>query len=477
MSNKGHVIKRTKIVCTLGPASSTPEIIRLLIKAGMNVARFNLSHGTFEEHSNMIRIAREESGKLDRPVSILIDLPGPKYRTGKQEPDVIMLQKGQEFTLTTDQITGDEHRVPVNLPGLPQRVKPGDTVLMNDGAMELQVISTSDTDVKTRIIIGGKLTQGRGIAVPGMLNTGSFVTDRLRANIDYAIAQKPDFVALSFVQSPDDISQVKEILKNKNADIPVCSKIERGIAIERFDDILSVTDSVMVARGDMGVDIPLKRVPIVQKEIIRKCNMAGKAVITATQMLESMQTNIRPTRAEVTDVANAIFDGTDAVMLSEETTIGEYPVETVTMMAGIATETEKALPYKQWLIEHGSWARSQTDDLISYDACYTAERLGAVAIVAFTRSGTTASRVSKFRPGVPIIAITPSAEVCRRLQLYWGVQVINAGKITSIEGLIDTATRLALESGTAKSGDLIVITGGTPLGVTGGTNLLKVQKI
>ncbi len=477
MPSIGRFARRTKIVCTLGPATDTPEVIERVIRAGMNIARFNLSHGSFEEHSRRIQTVRNASKKLDMPCSILIDLPGPKYRTGKQNPESITLKNGQAFILTMKQIVGNEQMVSVNLPGLAQQVKPGDSVLLNDGVMELQVLGTTDSEVRTRVVVGGVLTEGRGVAVPGMPIIGPFLTDALRKYIDYAVSEKPDYIALSFIQRPDDINQVKEILRGKGADIPICSKIERGTAVARFDAILEATDAVMVARGDLGVDIPLQRIPIVQKEIIRKCNVVGKAVITATQMLESMMSNIRPTRAEVTDIANAIFDGTDAVMLSGETTIGQYPVESVKMMADVAEEAEKALPYDEWLKERGEWVRPQTDDLISYNACYTAERLGAVAIIAFTKSGSTARRVAKFRPRVPIIAITDTDEVSRRLQLYWDIQAINLGQPANIEELISTGTRLARELGIARAGDLIVITGGTPLGISGTTNFLKVQKV
>lgn len=470
--------KKTKIVCTLGPASTTPDVIERMIKAGMNIARFNLSHGSFAEHSQRIRTVREAAKKLDMPCSILIDLPGPKFRTGKQSPESISLRNGQEFTLTMKPIVGNQQRVSVNLPGLSQQVKPGDTVLVNDGIMELKVMDITDSEVKTRVIVGGQLTEGRGVAVPGMIMGGPFLTDLLRKLIDYAVSEKPAFLTLSFVQKPEDINQVKEILRGKGVgDISICSKIERGIAVERFDSILETTDTVMVGRGDLGVDIPIQRIPVVQKEIIRKCNLVGKGVITATQMLESMVHNVRPTRAEVTDVANAIYDGTDAVMLSEETTIGEYPVECVQMMADTAREAEKALPYAEWLKERGEWVETQTDDLISYNACYTAEKLGAVAIVAFTQSGTTARRVAKFRPRVPIIAITPSDEVSARLEILWNVQAINLGQPQSTEELVTTGARLARESGIARPGDRIIITGGSPLGVPGTTNFLRVQRV
>ncbi len=472
-----HIARRTKIVCTLGPATSAPEVIEDLIRAGMNVARFNLSHGTRKEHEEAIEIVRQASKKLGIPVSILMDLPGPKYRTGKLKTESVPLRKGAEVTLTTRPIEGDEKTVPLNLPDLSRSVNVGDTVLLDDGAMILTVLGTDETDVRTRVVVGGTLTLGRGVVVPGMRIPGPFITELLRQDIDFALEKKPDFIALSFIQSPDDISQVKSILASSGANIPIISKIERGVAVKNFDRILEVTDAVMVARGDLGVDIPMEKIPLVQKEIIRKCNLAGKAVITATQLLESMMNNVRPMRAEVTDIANAIFDGSDAVMLSGETSIGKYPVESVIMMAQVADETEKALPYDEWLRERGEWVRPLTDELISYNACYTADRLGAVAIIAFTQSGSTARRVSKYRPKVPILAITANDQISGRLWLYWGVQAYNMGRPASIDELFNIGTRLVKETGIARSGDLVVITGGLPLGVPGSTNVLRVSQV
>jgi pyruvate kinase len=389
----------------------------------------------------------------------------------------VVLKKGAEVVLTTRQAEGDDKMVPVNIPSLTQDARAGTKLLLDDGAIQLKVLSVSETEVTCRVVIGGLLIQGRGIAVPGIGTTAPFVTDHLRDYLDFAIAQRPDYIALSFVHNPEDVVQTRAILQQKDSNIPIITKIEQGRAVSNFDKLLPVSDGIMVARGDLGVDIPLRRVPLVQKEIIRKCNQAGKPVITATQMLESMVNSARPTRAEVTDVANAIFDGTDAIMLSAETSIGKYPIPAVRLMAQIAQETEGQLPYDSMLMERSAWLEPQTDELIAYNACHTANRLDAAAIVAFTESGSTAQRVSKYRPEAPILAITSRQTVCGKMQLFWGVQAFQIEASSSVNDLFSTAARLAKDLRLAKTGDLIVITGGIPLGVAGTTNLLKVEKI
>ncbi len=470
--------RRTKIVCTLGPATSSPEVIEKLIRAGMNVARFNLSHGSQDEHRRLVSTVRHLAQKLSSQVAILMDLPGPKFRTGKLRSDSVNLKKGAQVTLTSKAIQGDESLVPLNLPDLARLVKPKDMVLINDGAIQLRVLAISGDDVRCRVTIGGLLTQGRGVVVPGMRLPDPFLSENLRQHLTFAMEEKPDYIALSFIQKPDDIKQVRGVLRQGNADIPIIAKIERGQAVNDFDPILEASDAIMVARGDLGVDIPLRKIPLVQKEIIRKCNQAGKAVITATQMLESMMNSLHPMRAEVTDIANAIFDGTDAIMLSGETAIGKYPVQAVAMMAQIAKETEGKLPYARWLAERGGWVRPETDELISYNACCTADRLKAAVIVAFTQSGSTARRVAKYRPRMPILAITTSRDVPGRLELYWGVrtELIDRPSAT-VDELFATAVTKAKRLGLIKTGDLLVITGGIPLGIAGSTNLLKVERI
>lgn len=469
--------RRTKIVCTIGPATGSAAMIEQLIRAGMNVARLNLSHGTYREHAGHIQAVRKLSHRLAIPVAILMDLPGPKYRTGKLKDGQARLKKGAQVILTTRQMEGDDGVIPINLPTLLQDIKVGDTVLLDDGVMQLKVLEGQGTEVRCKVMVGGILTEGRGLVVPGMRTSAPFITDTLRECILFAVRQQPDYLALSFVSNAKDVTSVRAILCENDADIPIIAKIERGVAVDKFDSILATSEGIMVARGDLGVDIPLEKVPLVQKDIIRKCNQAGKPVITATQMMESMVNVPRPTRAEVTDVANAIFDGTDAIMLSAETSIGKYPVQAVKMMAKIAREAENKLPYEQILSERGRWLEQKTDELISYSACHTAHRLGAAALVAFTQSGSTAGRVSKYRPRMPILAITPGVVVVGRLMLRWGVYPFQIAKASSVDELFTTAAKLSKELGLAKPGDLIVITGGIPIGVAGSTNLLKVEKV
>lgn len=469
--------RRTKIVCTIGPATGSAAVIERLITSGMNIARLNLAHGEPEEHSRYIQTIRKLSRRLGINVAILIDLPGPKYRTGKLKDGQAILKKGAEIVLTTRQVEGDARLVPVNLPQLPTDVRVGDTILLGDGALQLKVVDKNEGEVKCRVTVGGILTDRRGIAVPGRPISSPFITDFLREQLLFAQKQEPDFLALSFVSGTEDVNGIRAILGENGADIPIISKIERGEAVSKFNSILATSDGIMVARGDLGVDIPLERVPLVQKEIIRQCNHQGKPVITATQMLESMVHSARPTRAEVADVANAIFDGTDATMLSAETSIGDYPIQAVKIMAKIAEEAESKLPYEQILAERGEWLEQKTDELISYSACHTAHSLGAAALVAFTQSGSTAGRVSKYRPRVPILAITPSSVVARRLLLHWGVYPFQIAEASSVDELFATGVRLVKELGLAKPGDLIVITGGIPIGVAGTTNLLKIEKV
>ncbi|MEN8614805.1 pyruvate kinase [Dehalogenimonas sp. THU2] len=477
MKHKPNAARRTKIVATIGPASASPEVLAELITAGMNVARLNLSHGTLEEHAEQVKRVRAESKRLGVPVAVLIDLPGPKHRVGALSSSGIKLEKGDTIVLTTRDVTGDGGEVPVNLPTLPKDVRAGDTVLLDDGAMQLKCRDVTDTDVTCTVLVGGLLTSGRGIAIPGRKSSMPFMSDLLKSNLDFAIGQRPDFLALSFVSRAADIVHVRQILKKRNADIPLIAKIERGAAVAVFDAILAEADGVMVARGDLGVDIPLERLPLVQKEIIHKANRAGKPVITATQMLESMIHAARPTRAEVSDVANALLDGTDAVMLSAETSVGKYPVLAVEMMSAIAMETERTLPYDLWIAERDSWIINQPEELIAYNACLTARKLGAAAIVAFTSSGSTAGRVAKYRPSAPILAISPNGDICRRLILNWGVQASQIPTPKTVDDLFATAVRLCKKLKLAKSGDNIIVTGGVPLGVAGTTNLLKVQEV
>ena len=469
--------RRTKIVCTIGPATASSAKMEALVRAGMDVARLNLSHGTREIHTEYIRHLRQTAAKLKFPLAILQDIPGPKVRTGELAQPEVMLQEGNRLTLTTRDVAGDQNEVSVNLPGLPQSVSANDIVFLNDGAIKLQVEATTSTDVKCRVLVGGVLTKNRGINVPNVtLKTPPFLEVNSQ-DLLFGIEHEVDFIALSFVRDPHDVTEARKFLSERGAEIPLIAKIEKWEACQQLDDIVAVSDGLMVARGDLGVEIPLEKVPLIQKELIRKCNTSGKPVITATQMLESMIQNASPTRAEVTDIANSIFDGTDAVMLSGETSIGRYPVEAVRVMARVATETESALPYGKLIVERGTEAEPQTDEAISYAACHTAYQLGAAAIVAFTMSGSTARRVSRYRAGIPILAATPSPSQRRRLLLSWGVYPYEVPEPDSVHEVFAQAAALSLKTGIASKGDLIVITAGLPIAVRGTTNLLKVERL
>jgi len=469
--------RRTKIICTIGPATGSAGPIEALIKAGMNVARLNFSHGTHEGHAAFIRDIRQLAARLNSPIAILQDLPGPKVRTGKLSAGSVSLRAGDRFVLTTREVPGDQNAVQVNLLSLPQDVKPGHLVFLDDGAMQLRVQAATATDVVTEVVVGGVLGEHKGVSVPEASLSVPTLTENDLQHLAFGLEQGVDLMALSFVRSAAQVLQVREVLRQKGALVPLIAKIETLQAGRNIDEIIAAADGIMVARGDLGVETPVQRVPLVQKEIIRKCNRQGKPVITATQMLESMVSSPRPTRAEVADVANAIFDGTDAIMLSAETSIGKYPAEATAMMDQIARETEAALPYERLLLEKGADLVPVTDDAISYDACHAAQQLGAAAIVAHTDSGSTARRVSKYRPRVPILAITPRKSTCKQLALSWGVHPYQVTGVSSVEGLFAQAVKLAGETGVARSGDLIVITAGVPIGVPGSTNLLKVERV
>jgi len=467
--------RRTKIVCTIGPSTSSTLVIKELLQAGMDVARINFSHGTHKEHTTYIKTLRQAAKKAGLPLAIMQDLPGPKNRTGKLKKGAIELRENADFVLTTREILGDEHKVSVGLPGLPKSVKAGDIIFLDDGTIELSVVSTSKTEVNCQVISGGKLGEDKGINIPGITWDAPTITEEDWDHLRFGLKHNVDFVALSFIREAKDVLKVRKFVQKRGKPPALIAKIERHEALDNLDEILEAADGAMVARGDLGIEIPIQRVPIVQKEIIRKCNHLGKPVIVATQMLESMVNASRPTRAEVTDVANAIFDGADALMLSEETAVGSYPVEAVSMMAQIALEAETALPYEEILTNKGKYLQPQTDDAISYAACHTAHQLGAAAIIAFTSSGSTARRVAKYRPKVPILAITPNQTTQRQLSLSWGVHTFQIPEPSKIAGLFSRGARVAKRTGLAKDGDLVVITGGVPIGVSGSTNILKVE--
>ena len=471
------MLRKTKMVCTIGPASRSRHTIRRLVQAGMNVARLNASHGTQEEHVKVIRLIRDVSTELNVTVSILLDLPGPKLRTGWLEKPGVYLNEGDDFSLTSENVPGNKHRISVSLAAFINDIKVGAPIFLVDGAIQLKVMSTTNNEVKCKVVIGGLLTANKGINVPGVKLNLPYVTSEDLEHLAFGLEQGVDFVAISFLRSADGILRIKQLLQEKGANVPLVAKIENHEGVNDIDRIIAEADGVMVARGDLGVEIPLKKVPIVQKDIIHKCNRAGKPVIVATQMLESMIDEARPTRAEVSDVANAIFDGADAVMLSGETAIGRHPIRSATMMANIAAEAEKALPYERILLERREQVMPQTDDAISYSACHISQQLGTACIVAYTSSGSTALRVSKYRPRAPILAITHNVNIARRLSISWGIEPCLATKPANVDTMFSEAAQLALKTGIVKTGELIVITAGIPAGVPGSTNLVKVHEV
>jgi len=469
-------MRKTKIVCTLGPATKSTEIIEELIRSGMDVARLNFSHGSLEGHESKIESLRKISRRLGRNVAILQDLAGPKIRIGSFKKGYATLKPQSWFSLTNRDVAGDEHQVSVDYPNLPLEVKRGDTILIGDGAVELEVTDTTSTDIRCRVMVGGHIASRKGIILPSGTLSIPFLTNSDRQNLIFGMKKGIDFVALSYVRRAEDVKGVREIMKSKGSEIPIIAKIETRQALDNIDALLEEVDGIMVARGDLGVETPLERVPLVQKMLIRKANAMGKPVITATQMLGSMVDNPRPTRAEVTDIANAIFDGTDALMLSEETAVGNYPVESVRTMANIATASEEGFPYK--LFErNGHDRKSSTPDAISYGACLLAREVDAKAIVTPTESGMTARLVSRYRPAHPIIALSPNEETIKQLSLSWGVVPIKVDRFEDTDDMIERAKRIAVEMGFAKRGEKIVLTAGLPIGIAGNTNIIKIAPI
>ena len=468
---------KTKIVCTLGPSAESQQTITALVQSGMSIARLNLSHGTLEAHRTAIERIRSASQQLGIPVGIMVDVPGSKYRTGPLAPGVVELTSGDSITLTSRDVIGTQGLISVSPPGIHRDATVGHPILLDDGLMELRVTGIRGTNVGCEVVTGGRLTERRGVITPGKAPSQPFPDQRTEEALEFAAQQDADFVAVSMVTSAGDIDKARKILAKQEARCAIISKIELAEALESFDSILAASDAIMVARGDMGVEVPLARVPVIQKDLISRCNTAGKPVITATQMLESMVKSKIPTRAEVTDVANAIFDGTDAIMLSGETSVGEYPIEAVLVMARVAFEAEAALPYETMIREKARQLEKQTDDAISYDACRTAYQLNASLIVAFTESGSTAGRVSKYRPLPPILALTPDERVQRRLTLRWGVTPVVVHRLETVEDFFTLGEEQALKATGVQAGSVVVLVAGVPIGVSGGTNLLRVMTI
>jgi pyruvate kinase len=469
-------VRKTKIVATLGPSSDSPEALRQLLEAGVNVCRLNLSHGTQEQHRERIRLIRRLSEELHRPVGILADLQGPKIRTGTLASGPVELKRGAAFTITSRAVGGDAQCVSTTYPALPHDVLPGSRILVDDGNIELRVLSTNETDVVTEVVDGGILKNNKGINLPGVEVSAPCLTQKDLEDVRFAVEHKVDFIALSFVRRPSDVRELKRLIHQLGGDIPVVAKIEKPEAINNLDGILGLTDLIMIARGDLGVEVPTEKVPLLQKQMLSSANAVGVPVITATQMLESMISNPRPTRAEATDVANAIFDGTDAVMLSGETASGAYPVRAVETMSRIAREAEKQPHIYHDLDRLSTGQKSSFGEAIAHAAVAAAKELGIRRIVVFTYSGSSARMLAKLRPAADIIAFTPHETTYHRLALCWGVipQRLEVGRST--DELLYNGEMALLERGLAKEGENVVIIAGSTT-IQGATNLMKIRRV
>ena len=455
-------MKKTKIVCTMGPNTDNREIMRELALNGMDVARFNFSHGDHAEHKHRLEILESVREELGIPIASLLDTKGPEIRTGKlKDGKKVTLKEGDLYTLTTEEIVGDETRGYINYAGLAEDVKPGDRILIDDGLIELHVREVNGTDIVCRIENGGELGEKKGVNVPGVRVKLPALTDKDKEDIRFGVDAGFDFVAASFVRNADAIREIREILDEKGSAMQIIAKIENEEGIENIDSIIEASDGIMVARGDMGVEIPAEKVPHIQKMIIRKCNLACKVVITATQMLDSMIRNPRPTRAEVSDVANAVYEGTDAVMLSGETAMGSYPIEAVRMMSQIAEESEKYLDYMFYQRRKVSAENLRNiSNTVCYSSVATASDLEAPVIVAPSVSGFTTRMLSKWRPKALIAGLSPSMTAVRQMQLYWGVKPFHAKRAESTDALLFASVDLLKEKGIVKEGEIVVATAG-----------------
>ncbi len=468
---------RTKIVCTLGPASDEEATIRAFIEAGMAVARINFSHGTYVDHARRIDIVRRVARETSHPVAILADLQGPKLRVGLLPPDGMPLAEGETVTLLNRESTTDPATIPLPHAEVIHDVRRGDRILLDDGLLELQVMDSDGQQAQARVVVGGVLKSRKGLSLPHTRLRMPSVTAKDQADASFALEQQVDYFALSFVRCDDDVRRLRTWLQKQDADTPIIAKIEKPEALDCIEEILAVSDALMVARGDLGVETPAEEVPIAQKRIIRACNEASKPVITATQMLDSMIRNPRPTRAEASDVANAILDGSDAIMLSGETAVGRYPIESVRTMARIAGVTERSMPYADWLRRAMDVGSRNVTDAIGQVACEIAAELEARAIITSTVSGSTARRVASHRPITPIVAPTPSLSTYRQLALVWGVAPLLVDEFVHTDDMIVTVVEAARAQGLVQDGDLVIITAGVPLGGTGLTNTLKVHRV
>ncbi len=473
------MMRKTRIVCTLGPSSNTYETVKALALAGMNVARFNFSHGTQESHLETFRVVSRVRSELHMPIATLLDTKGPEIRLKTFANGPVILKEGGLFTLTTREVPGDESIVSITHMNLPHDLGQQTRILIDDGLVELHVESKSDTDIITRVVSGGQISDRKGVNVPGVRFSMPYISEKDKDDVLFGIRSGFDYIAASFVRGAEDVQALRQLLdENGGEHVRIIAKIENADGVAHIEEIIEASDAVMIARGDMGVEIPFEEIPIIQKRMIKAATMAGRQVITATQMLESMVHNPRPTRAEITDVANAIYDGTSATMLSGETASGKYPVEAVKTMARIAERAENDIDYRKRFLERSMAESSETiTDAISHATCLIALNMHAAAIVTVTKSGTTAKMISRFRPNMPIIACTPDASTYRQLSLSWGVTPVLIGEERITDVLFEHAVDASVDTGIISKGDLVVLTAGVPLSISGTTNLIKVVHV
>lgn len=463
----------------MGPSSNTYETVKALALAGMNVARFNFSHGTQESHLETFRVVSRVRSELHMPIATLLDTKGPEIRLKTFANGPVILKEGGQFTLTTREVPGDESIVSITHMNLPQDLGQQTRILIDDGLVELHVESKTETDIITRVVSGGQISDRKGVNVPGVRFSMPYISEKDKDDVLFGIRSGFDYIAASFVRGAEDVQALRQLLdENGGAHVRIIAKIENADGVAHIDEIIEASDAVMIARGDMGVEIPFEEIPIIQKRMIKAATMAGRQVITATQMLESMVHNPRPTRAEITDVANAIYDGTSATMLSGETASGKYPVEAVKTMARIAERAENDIDYRKRFLERSMAESSETiTDAISHATCLIALNMHAAAIVTVTKSGTTAKMISRFRPNMPIIACTPDASTYRQLSLSWGVTPVLIGEERITDVLFEHAVDASVDTGIISKGDLVVLTAGVPLSISGTTNLIKVVHV
>ncbi len=470
-------MRKTKIVCTIGPASESEEILKGLCHAGMNVARLNFSHSTYEEHQRRIDAIKKVRSELNLPIAIMLDTKGPEYRIKTFKNHKVFLKEESRFTFTTENIEGDETRVSVSYANLPNELSVGDTILLNNGLLTFEVVNINSTEIECNVVIGGELSDRKSMSFPGKVMKQEYLSQQDKDDIAFGVKNDVDYIACSFVSCKEDMQAVQDYLRELGADdIELIAKIENQSGVDNIEEICQFCDGIMIARGDMGVEIPFKMLPAIQKQLITKCRLLGKRVITATEMLESMISNPRPTRAEISDIANAVYDGTSAIMLSGETAAGKYPIESVRTMAEIAETTESDIKYnKRYYID--SFKIRNSVDAISHSTCGMAIDLEAKAIVACSLSGMTARMVSRFRAPVPVLGLTTEEKTWRRLALSWGVIPAICEKFNSTDVLFYTAKKIAEQQLGLEKGDKIIITGGDTSGTSGNTSLIKIEYI